>query len=230
MIPHLFRVAHPLPLLVLLALPVRAQDYPGMVMPYGPIHVFVPAGFDLSTSRVRATPGQAEILVLEPRDGMVSGHPNAGFVSLTLYAFEISAEEAVERVSEDLRDTFGEAERFSVTPEDLYVGGEPREGVRIEFGLGEIDLVANAAGWQMAPDLTVVAYYQGRPQDVEELRPVIQQILASVGPGPAPSPELPASQISVEVQAGTGEGSGASGAGSESSSPSHSPEGSGSLE
>jgi hypothetical protein len=191
----------------LVTVALRAQQA-GMMFTEAGIHFFIPFGFELSSTEVRGWDGPVQLVLLEPRDGVVSGAPSSAFVSLTVHAYEIAPSAAIERVVSELSATFGNVE---VEEAAVSLGGATHDAFTLSFSVAGVALRGTVAAFRDG-DLTIVVYTQGQPDELEVLADVFAQILDSVGAGPAQVRELPDAGLgrgtSVGTGLGTGEGTG----------------------
>jgi hypothetical protein len=192
----------------LLAPGTLRADQPGVLFTEAGLHFFLPFGFELSSTEVRGWDGPVQLVLLEPRDGVVAGQPNSAFVSLSVHHYDIAPSAALERVVDELTLVFGGsgADPVEVEPTEVVLAGERRAATRLSFAVMGIGLEGTAAAFR-GGGLTVVAYVQGQPDELAVLEAVFGQILESVGVGPA-SPPPPPTPVPAP-RPGTGEGTGA---------------------
>ncbi|MBN1945108.1 MAG: hypothetical protein JW797_05495 [Bradymonadales bacterium] len=170
--------------------PLGWAQTPGMVMEQAGIHFLTPPGFELTHLQISSELGPAELIVLEPQEGTYQGQRNSGLIVLTVYPEEVQPAQAVQQLVTQLSQTFPDRDGPSVTPQQVEIGGNPCEGVRLDFFLADVALVGNLAATSLE-ERTVLAYYQGRSEELEVLSEVIRSVLASVGSGPPSPPPAP---------------------------------------
>ena len=167
------------------------------------IHFRLPFGCELSTTEVRGHDGPVNLIIIEPIDGQYEGMPNSAFLSVSVFDFPIAPDIAIDRIVFDLQSSFEETGEFNVSEADVDFGGANRDGLRLDFTVVDVPLVAYMAAFRYG-DQTVLAYIQGRTEELELIRPLFQDTLDSVSFDP-PDPEglVP---LEPGPNEGTGEG------------------------
>lgn len=160
--------------------PSEIAQVPGLMMQEAGIHFLTPFGFELTKVEVLSEHGPAQMILLEPQDGSYQGEMNSGFISLTVYSSDISAGQALRLVLEQLRETFSDSGGFRAAEHPMMIGGQSREGYRIEFQLVGVPLVGYLGAFRESP-ITIVAYLQGRASELEALDEIIPSVLDAVG-------------------------------------------------